>query len=91
MGLDKIGEWFRPLCNETDPERARCFRDAAEGVSNAVVREVLFDSHGTICDREYGWEFDKLELIQWVTVGWKELHEFGVVGFGEVWFFREQT
>ncbi len=91
MGLDKICKWFGLLCNETDPERARCFQDVAEGVSDAVVRKVPLDGRGTIRDWEYGGEFDKLELIQGVTVGWKELRKFRVVSFCEVWSFRERT
>ncbi len=91
MGLNLVGKWFGPLCDEPDPEGARCFRDVSEGVANAVVRKGPFDSHGAVWNRKYGWEFNKLEHVQGVAVGWKELCELGVVGFCEVWSFRERA
>ncbi len=86
MGLvgTKSASGFRPLRDELDPEWPSHLRDKPEGVANAVISEVPFDCCGTIGEGEDCRKFDKLELVQGVTVWWEKGVKLGVVGFGEV-------
>ncbi len=49
----------------------------AESITNGVIGNVPFDCSGTIGEWEDGWEFDKLELIQGVAVGWEKVSQIG--------------
>ncbi len=50
-----------------------------ESIADAVIGKVSFDSSGIIGEWEDGWEFDKVELLQRVTVGQEEFSKLWVV------------